>query len=79
MPLTHRLKELEKEITDELKSQKIPVYFEIVGFDAKTRALEHKIGFYNLVSKDVALKVNKIISKHYDNWLKKYFGEILSL
>lgn len=75
MPLLPRLKKLEKEINDKLKDLGLPVYFRIDHYDSKTGALEHTVGYYDLVAKEVPLKVWEVIRKHYESWKKEFSKE----
>jgi hypothetical protein len=72
MSLEAGLKKLEKDINDELKSLKLPAYFEIKKFDAKTKGLEHNIGFFEVVSNDILLKIYEVFRKHEKDWRERH-------
>lgn len=72
MSVPTSLKKVETEINDELKSLKLRAYIEIKGFDEKTRAIIHNIGFHDSFPNKTVLKIHEVIRKHLEKWLKTH-------
>jgi len=73
LPLSPSVKKLEKEINDELKGLGLKS-IRIDGFDSKERALEYCNPYNGNVKnecKDKFNKVQEVVLKHYNDWIKK--------
>jgi hypothetical protein len=63
------LKKVEKDIIEELKKEKLPVYFEIKNFNAEHDAVEYNIANLN-PSEKVPTRATEIVLKYIDQWRK---------
>ena len=75
MATSKSLKKLQKEINDELKDLELPAYVRIDKYNPETGALEHTVGYYDIVAKEEHDKVWEVIRKHYEIWNKELSKE----